>query len=247
LSVGLFLQRYGINAASYHTPLPDCAQVLSEEQCQSYGPWARNRLYEAQKANIDSSIVNYADQWFHAMLLRSVFAINGPFSDYTNHFPFWIPQAVFEFMCLVSIALALIFGVQILRKRWELQLFVVTLGIYIGILFWNNYGSYLQTGQPVAINGRYLLLVLPLVLAVSALAFVAFLRKIRLEHARSWAAVGIILLLLHGGGFVTFVLQSDESWYWQNSRPISALNHAARDVFRPLVYEKPADKFLKYE
>jgi hypothetical protein len=143
--------------------------------------------------------------------------------------------------------LALFFALKIFRKHWELQLFLVTLGVYIGVLFWNNYGSYLQTGQPVAINGRYLLLVLPLVLAVSALAFVAFLRKLQLGDARPWVAAGIVLLLLQGGGFITFVLQSDESWYWQNSKPVSALNHAARNVLRPLIYEKSADKFLKYE
>jgi hypothetical protein len=43
------------------------------------------------------------------------------------------------------------------------------------------------------------------------------------------------------------VLQSDASWYWQDSRPINAMNSAARTVLRPFIYEKPAERFLKYE
>lgn len=247
LSAGLFFQRYGVNVIKYHDPLPDCAAVLTVKQCMANGPWSRNHAYVAQKTDVDSNILSYANLWFHDMLLRSVFAVNGPFSDYTNHFPLWVPQATFEFLCLVSIVLVLLFAARIFAKHRELQLFMLVSCAYIGILFWNNYRSYLHTGEPVAINGRYLLLVLPLILAICALSFVYFLRKVRFEIVKSSLSVTIILLLLQGGGFVTFVLQSDEGWYWRNSRLVTTLNDAARSVLSPVVYEKPAERFLKYE
>src|SRR6185312_83266 len=42
LSAGLFAERYGINMVKYHTPNPDCAQVLSVSSCLQYSPWARD-------------------------------------------------------------------------------------------------------------------------------------------------------------------------------------------------------------
>jgi hypothetical protein len=247
LSLGLFVQRYGVNMVKYHTALPNCATVLTETQCQANGPWARNQEYVAQKTNIDHNPVSYANLWFHDMLLRSVFAINGPFSDFTNYFPLWIPQATAEAMCIVSVLLAILFARKIFGGHTELQLFAVTFVVYIVILAYTNYKSYLHTGEPVAINGRYLLLVMPLVLTVAAVAFVQFLRKFKWTWFKPWLGAAIILLFLQGGGFVTYVLQSDASWYWQGNQAVNAMNNAARSVLRPFIYKKPAERFLKYE
>ncbi len=247
LSLGLFVQRYGVNMIKYHTPFPDCAVVLTEKQCMANGPWARNHAYTVQKTGVSRNPLSYANLWFHDMLLRSVFAVNGPFSDYTNHFPLWIPQAVIEFLCIISVLLVLLFARKIFKGDVGLRLFGLAAAVYLVVLASTNYKSYVQTGQPVAINGRYLLLVLPLVLAIAGTACVKFLQKYKLNQCRSWAGAAIVLLLLQGGGFVTFILQSDASWYWQGSQPVVTMNNAARTVLRPLIYEKQAERFLKYE
>jgi len=247
VSMGLFVQRYGVNALTYRTALPDCAVVLTEAQCHHYVPWARNHELVSQKVAIDKNPLAYANLWFHAMLLRSVFAINGPFSDYTNYFPLWLPQATIEFLCLVSVVLAIFFAKKLFARHPELQLLAATALLYLVVLVYTNYKGYLHTGEPVAVNGRYLLLVLPLVLAIAALAFVCFLRKLNIVWFRPMLATVIIMVLLQGGGFVTFILQSDATWYWSGNRTVEHMNSVARTILRPLVYEKPAERFLKYE
>lgn len=247
VSFSLFFQRYGINLIRYHAPLPDCAAVLSVEECQHNGPWARDQALSAQKVTVDHNPLRYANLWFHDMLLRSFFAINGPFSDYANDFPLWLPVTVTEFLFLASVLLVLIFARKIFAGNTALQLFALIAVVYVGILAANNYASYLRTGEPVAINGRYLLLILPLALAIAGVAFVQLFHRLSGSYLKPFLAVGVILVLLQGGGFVTYILQSDTSWYWQGSHAPESMNTTARQVLRPLVFKKSASWLLKYE
>jgi hypothetical protein len=46
----------------------------------------------------------------------------------------------------------------------------------------------------------------------------------------------VLLLFTQGGGPVTHILRSEDSWYWQNSKVIKA-NHAAKKILHPIVRE----------
>jgi hypothetical protein len=117
--------------------------------------------------------------------------------------------------------------------------------IYLASLFADNYQGYLSTGQPNAINGRYLFPVLPLILILFGLAFRELLKRWRTLQFLIGAIA--IVTLVWGGGVFTYILRSNDAWYWP-SRPVVDANHAVQKVLSPLTpgYNDPT-AFLDYQ
>lgn len=49
--------------------------------------------------------------------------------------------------------------------------------------------------------------------------------------------LGVLSLFTQGGGLITYILQSKEAWYWQNSKVIE-INNTAKRILQPLVIEQ---------
>lgn len=235
LSIGLFAERYGENIVQYHNPVPACNAVLSEDECIQYGPYGRDAYYKQTKpASFHPNIVVYAWEWLYGMWYRLFFAIN---YDYATRPPLLLVSGLG-----VAGAVVLVTGVGIAgskglfagNKRRQLALWV-TLG-YVVTLFLDGYKGYVKTGQPVAINGRYLIAFMPLAFTLAALGWREVLR--RYPHYKNLAA-GLVLgvLLLQGAGTMTYIVRSDDSWLWPNSVVRSA-NHAVRTVVSPFIIGK---------
>jgi len=233
-SLGLFGERYGVNLVRYHFPFPDCAQVLTVEECSDYGPWYRDYIAEAHKGQVDKNPVTYSGTWFGGMWVRLFFAVAGPDDDFETKGPLTLPS--------LSVVVWLAGGVVLLassRKRiiyvfqnQTVRLLVLVSGFYALILWVDNYGAYVRTGQPVAINGRYLLPIIPLAVVPFVLAYQsALLYRPRIKAGLAAAAV---VCMLWGGGWLTFVLRSNDSWYWPNPA-VKATNHAVQKVLSPIV------------
>ena len=80
---------------------------------------------------------------------------------------------------------------------------------------WRLYGSYVTTAEPIAINGRYLLPVLPLLAASFLLAVTVLLRKFKLSFVAPFSVlVYLLVLLTNGGGLATYVLQAEPQWFY---------------------------------
>jgi hypothetical protein len=66
-----------------------------------------------------------------------------------------------------------------------------------------------------------------------------------LRFAQNYKAVMITvvtLLMLQGGGVVTFIVRSDASWYWHN-RVVERVNESARDFLTPFMIDrKPSER-----
>jgi hypothetical protein len=87
------LERYGVNVAKYHTPVPDCIQVLSYDKCKSYGPWIRDYNFSKNKVTgVDTSPVAYTTRWTYGMWLRNFYSIGGKQSDYQSRGPLYWPS-----------------------------------------------------------------------------------------------------------------------------------------------------------
>lgn len=238
---GLFFQRFGINMLRYHTPVPSCDQVLTFEQCSSYGPWIRDYNYaniDPQKANPNP--LRYTASWFYGLWYRMFFAINSKVRDYQNVAPLPLPAGAMALMAVSSFILIIIFARRIFRQ----PLFVLcglVLIIYCGTLWSENYKAYMHTGREVAVNGRYLLLVLPLAMALAWRAW-----TYALTYAASWVkpalATAVLLLFLQGGGVMTFILRSDANWDWSNNTVVQ-INNAARKIIAPVVFEGNTEKY----
>lgn len=240
----LFVERYGVNMAKYHTPVADCSQVLSIEQCKKYGPWARNyRIMNDHTIN-NSSVATYAADWFHGMWLRSFFAVDGPGSNFQTRAPLLLPgMSVLVLIAISIVALAL--RVRAVWRRYDsnvLWLFSIVTIMYVLVLWLNGLQEFLKLGQSVAINGRYLVLVAPMIFVTCALAVNDLLGKQRVVKI-IFAALAV-LCFAWGGGAATYVLRSNSAWYWPNST-VESVNQTTRDAFGPVTpgYYSPT-KFL---
>jgi hypothetical protein len=239
----LFAERYLINLIRYHQPVPDCAKVLSIEQCSAYGPWIRNyNITNNRDPNANSSPLVYSVDWFYGMWLRSFFAVAGPGVRFETRGPLLLPGiGVIVLASIASIALAV--KARTIWRKYDtsaLTLLLVVIAGYLSLLWLDGYQSFVRLGETVAINGRYLLAVaLPLIL-LGALGITETLRH-RQDLKLLFVAVAIFILAW-GGGTLTFILRSRDAWYWPNST-VQRVNFDIRQTLGPITpgYRHPIE------
>lgn len=241
LLAGLFTERYGVNLVRYHEPVPDCAQVLTYNECQHYPPWIRDYNFEATKpSKNDKNPISYSRHWIYGNWMRSFFAVDGPKSNFDTKGPLLLPAIAGAVLPVAGLSALMVGG----RKLWQrynapaLWLFSVATVLYIAILWTTQYQLYVRTAQPVAINGRYLLPVLPLLIIMSALAIQLLLGS-RKRLKLILATVSIVCLMWGGGG-LTYILRSNDSWYWTGT-PLTPVNHVLQEFLGPITpgYSNP--------
>jgi hypothetical protein len=233
LSLVLFGQRYAINIVDYDTPLPDCSQVLTISDCQAYGPWARNYNDTLHKVHNSKSPLTFTSDWFYGMWLRTYFAVDGPYTNFQTHGPFFLPSVSAIVFGVSGLGLIIAYG----RRVWQrydgtvLWLGIVTSLVYTGFLWLDEYKDFVHTGQPVAINGRYLLPVLLPPMVVITLAFTEALHS--RPRVKTGLAALLVLCTIWGGGVFTYILRSNDNWYWP-SQPVRTANHVVQHIFGPI-------------
>jgi hypothetical protein len=236
VSFGLVVQRDGVNLFKYHSIEPDCSKVLSVNDCRSYSPWYYNYVNHGYVLNGSESagdnILVYTQQWFYYMWYRLFFAVNGLTSHFANNPPLPLPS-------IAAAILAVIGAVAVLRGRRRLfsnnpylVCIVVASAIYASSLYIQGYDSYQYTAILENMNGRYLI---PILFPIAAFVGIAISRLlVNLKAARPVLAVVILVMFLQGGGVLTFMLRSDDTWYWHNST-VEKVNHAAERVVKHVV------------
>ncbi len=240
ISIVLFSQRYLLNLAAYKTPIPNCDRVLTVDDCMSYGPWARSYIDKRYKSNtFKPSVAHYVPLWFYGMWYRLFFTVNGSIPQ-----PPWAINETFPPLLLPSFGAVAFFMVSfvLVAKRWRrlfwgnwmLSFFIVMSLLYVAALFADNFASYASTGQPVAINGRYLLPILLPVLAIAARAWELALAG--RQGLKALAAALAVVLFLQGGGVFTFMVNSNYTWYWPDHR-IQTANWYAHDVVHKVIFD----------
>lgn len=229
ISLGLFAQRYGVDMALYHSPDPSCGQVLDYNHCQHYGPWLRDyRLRQSHPQNGGNPFVFMAD-WLQGMWMRLFFAVSGPDIGYVTRGPLILPGLGAVAFASLGALLAVGYSKRIWRRydHGALLLAAVAILIYCGSLWLQNYDGFRHKGVPVAINGRYLLPLLPFLMLLVAAGWLQLLR----HRPRLKAAVAVVCIIsfLWGGGALTFIIRSQNNWYWQNGA-VKAANHALKHL-----------------
>jgi hypothetical protein len=229
---GLWLQRYGVNVVKYHTPVPACDAVLDEADCSEYGPWVRNYELAQAKGDVNESRLAYTWHWLQALHYRLFFMVNGPYDNYRNYPPMPLPSAT-AVLLAVSGLVAVVLYFRRLFKGQPLLVYLAVMALFYGIVLWvEDYSQFIETGQPVAINGRYLLpILLPVAAVLGRALHLAFSATPR---AKAWAAALVIVLFLQGGGVFSFILRSDARWYWPGAAVWHA-NNAAQHVISPFI------------
>jgi hypothetical protein len=234
----LFSQRYVLNIVNYHNIIPDCDAVVSEERCLAYGPYSRDHGYALTKnnAHVEGPVGYTVRYWSWGMWQRLFFTLAGPTNNYATERPLPIPALTAIVLVVVGALLLVVYGRQILRDYPVFIVFILATVIYVGALWLQEYKSYVDTAQPVAINGRYLLPLLPVLGALFALAYARAFRAIRNANIGAAFVVLVFLLLLQGGGPITYIVRSHPEWFWHDSF-VQDANRTLQSALKPVIYE----------
>lgn len=238
-SLLLFAQRYVGNLATYHDIVPDCGVVLTEGECHQYSVWHRDTNLHAAltpeaAANLKSLPHYMATDWLWGMQERTFFAVSGPTLDHQTRGGLITLKAIMVTTAGVGMLAFVVFARQLLGRYPALWLFAAVSVVYVGVLIVQQYGMYRYTGAPVAINGRYLLPLLPLLGALAVLGLAELLRRLR------WTVAGPLLITLvlvgcalQGGGVLTYIVQSSPDWYYAGwTREAATM---LREISAPLI------------
>ncbi len=216
---GLFMQRIGGNVIRYGTPSPECSAVLPLEQCLGHAAYARNERY--QQNNYAAKITDkdktlYPKRWYRKMLKESFFAVGPRELDYPAGYPLPTAYNAGRIIIWTMAALIVINVVWLWRKHPVWQLFLLSSVIYGGTLYLFNYSEYLRLGVVVAIHGRYIIYIMPLVAALAAASLGRFVRP-KWHWLAHVAAVPLLIMMLYGGGMLPFVIRSADTWMFPHA------------------------------
>ncbi|HSW85846.1 MAG TPA: hypothetical protein VLF79_04565 [Candidatus Saccharimonadales bacterium] len=229
----LFAERYIINIIRYHSPVPNCNKILSVSACSKYGPWIRDYTFENNKVEVSRSPVIYTKQWLYGMWFRSYFAVDGPSTDFQTRRPLPVPSYSAIFFTVLAF-IAAIAKRKTLYRKYNGQLISFLLGvafIYVATLWVDEYLAFLRTTQPVAINGRYLIPVILPVIMVGSLAISELLKNYQILKVIMVSTA--IFCSIWGGGALTYILRSNDQWYWRN-QTVYDINHAVNNLMGPI-------------
>jgi hypothetical protein len=238
VSFGLIIERYGVNLAVYHKLEPDCGEIHPTEHCIQYGPWARNYNIKqnivANDPNPDPSPIMFIPVWASGMFYRLYFAIT---YNYSNDPPLPLPFISAIIVASVGLVLCLIFFRKLLRSNNILVLFGLIIIIYTASLFYVNLSEYIKYREALALNGRYFIIIMPLIFAWLASAYEILLGKIFRRQFKNSAylfAIVLLLLTVQGGGMLTYLVRSKGSWYFQD-KSIVSFNMSLKKTISPLI------------
>lgn len=234
VAMGLFAERYGQNLINYHNPVPACDAVISQDECAQYGPYGRDQHYKQIKpASFHPNIAVYGWEWLWGMWYRLFFAIS---DNYATAPPLLIISCT-AVVCaaLMCVGIALRFRALFTGHPGRQYVFWVIVA-YTLVLFADGFSAYSKTGQPVAINGRYLIPFFPFIFAFGGLAWSQLLHR-RPGVKVAAASLVIAVLLLQGGGTMTFIIRSNDNWMWPNAT-VRSVNRTVRSVAWPFILGK---------
>ena len=159
---GLFIERYGQNYVQYHKTTPACNQVHSEAECMQNSIYRRNtgqrKEYLAYLQNGGKPDMNFGAftvKWWRLIYERTYF-----FRGMATTNPTWQARIVASITAPILLLLAL-FGWRKAQLNKVEKAFAILAGIYAVLVFFYNYNAYRYYGYPFAIQGRYLLPILP--------------------------------------------------------------------------------------
>jgi hypothetical protein len=238
----LFFERYAINTIKYSNPTPACDQVLSVDQCLAFGPWRRNyytrqakQENRLEKVYSTNPIRYFVTLWLSETTYQLFFAIDGPKFDYRVGQPFRILRNSSVIILSLGIIL-IIYHNRYLRRTYYLKLFGLAIACYAGSLLALNYTEFLSIGYPFAIQGRYLVPILPLVIGLMVAAYSKTIGQ--KPQIKAYVFLGTFLVLVtQGGGAGTYILRSSYTWYWSGETR-SYINYRIKDGLKVINFER---------
>lgn len=245
LTLGLFTERFGVNAVRYKQVKVDCAKVQPREVCMQYSPWRRNQnaLTKMPEEPLYGGAVTYTSHWV-AIIMRGYFAIfanivpeNTDVPDPYGHYVFknLLPlPIVLGYSFVVLGLLALMLNIKELWQKHLTRLTVVSSALLVLALWTFNFTFYLKYGRAYAIQARYLIpMMLPL-LVLFGQALTMTVRRTSLRWLK-WLLLTMVALYVLSGGIAGWIIKSNDNWYWPNNSLVLSANRTAKAMLKWVV------------
>lgn len=219
IAVAALVERYGVNLLRFRAVQPDCADVQTVRICRTWGPWGRN--YNLDRVNVDDpftvgGLIQYVThEWVPRTLSSwSLFPVGGEEGTLATTGPHILGTALV--VGVVGTVLLIVLAPRAaLARPGGLTLFLAS-AAYLVILVSENFSDYLDLGEVVAVQGRYLqpVMVPLLLLAARALTAILAMNGRPVGIAMRWG--GLVLLvfgLSQTAGLIGILARSEPEWF----------------------------------
>lgn len=161
LSGFLFARIYLVNLVKYHNPVPTCVEVLNSHACRQYYSYdiyyIADQQHQAGLTHATKNVARYSVYWWSLNLVDIFGTVMPQQGFYSINQNFLLIVILVGFIALCSVAVNL---KRVLQTSRYLPILIFVGFIYVLILFIKNYIDYVSVGEPLAVDGRYLLPVL---------------------------------------------------------------------------------------
>lgn len=236
VSTGLFLLVYMGNVIMYKSLQPACTEVLPQQVCQRNGVVQRNKI---AKETADSRPTVPIDDfsyriWFGSMLNNTVWSGNSTENGVALRPPLYITKISF-FVSVILGACLLLYAWRTLRMTPAFKVLLLVALSLFGVLFLKNLSTYYSLHQPYAIQPRYLMSVLPIV--VIAVVYAAYVVTRGKRTLQTFVVALVLMMSTQGGGIITHILLSEKSWYWDSDVIVDS-NQMLKGLLSKVVKER---------
>lgn len=234
--IALFLATYVQNLVRYKTPNPTCDQTLSVDRCMKKNAYARNvTARETKNERPAEPLPQYTYKvWLDYMVQLTNWS--GNTVDNRQAVKSGLPMMnLLVFFGSLAGVLVLVYAWRLMPRKdiaWYYLIAAVATLFLTVYLF--NVRSYYALHAPYGDQPRYLLSVLPILITLIVAALAAAVRGSK--RLKMLILIGAALVFTQGGGIISHIVLSEESWYWDNSL-IRKANHLAQQPLRAVVKE----------
>lgn len=239
ITTALFSAIYIKNVVVYGTPRPSCFETLGKERCLSGYIERRNYMVKNTADSREAQdLWQYLTIWHGYMvdgasnvsvvsrdeMGKQLVVKNNGLPTYSNLLALGLIVAVAGFLMSVR-------G----HGRFDATLGILLIIAATGVLavFMKNLTSYYAFNIAMANQPRYLLIILPIVLAVLAYYFHQTVRK---KAAVVLSFVAVVMLSTQGGGITSLVVNSQPNWFREDSF-IRSVNGTMKEFAQPVIKE----------
>ena len=243
-SVGMFVERYGVNQVRYGGYTAEFFVEQPVRACEQYAPWYRNQQKKLNNpaTPLYGNFFSYTQHWV-SKIQRGYFAIfsHTPTAVVSDKEPFGpivirpllpLPVTIASIAVVIGF-LAVLLQIKTLWGRPAYRFSIVVILFYGVVVLLFNYRQYLDLGAAQAIQARYLMALLPL-------AIVLMIQAVSWTMPSHQRFKGIILatvmvMFVYGSGISGWLIRSDSLWYWQNQTVIQ-FNQTAGNILKRTVW-----------
>ncbi|MBI9114767.1 glycosyltransferase family 39 protein [Sanguibacter suaedae] len=219
LSVCLVAERYLMNVVRYGSVVPDCLAVHELDLCQMHPPWARNMeldaAFEDRPGTMNGAFSFLTGHWVPIMLKNMTWYGTVSGDGIVQSRGPAITGVILYLAIPALLGVLVLAGGYLLRSR-AIRMVVGTSVLYVIVLFALNYSDFLRMGVAIGIAGRYVLILLPIVIGLACIGAARLLggeSPPPASRATKVVLLGIVLLLCtQGGGATSFFWSVDEAW-----------------------------------